>query len=202
MISQSTARCDPTSASKSIWTSEGDVALDSVARDARGGDDAAAARLCAEFVPAVRHYFRRALGDDEAEDATQHVMLQLLASLPGYHEQGTPFRAYVFRVAHNHALDRRAVLAQATSTAPFELDRLREAEGGPPPSEPGERRDSFEALVSLLSASQQRVVRLIYVHDLTPAQAGLVLGRSTDYVRQLHKRARDRLREIVLNQSD
>jgi RNA polymerase sigma-70 factor (ECF subfamily) len=178
------------------------VALDSVARHARAGDDAAAAGLCAEVIPAVRHYFRRALGDDEADDATQHVMLQLLASLPGYHEQGTPFRAYVFRVAHNHALDRRAARAQATSTAPFELDRLREAEDGPPPSEPGERRDSFDALVSLLPASQQRVVRLIYLHDLTSAQAGLVLGRSTGDVRQLHKRARDRLREFVINQSD
>jgi DNA-directed RNA polymerase specialized sigma24 family protein len=46
------------------------------------------------------------------------------------------------------------------------------------------------------------VVRLIYVHDLTPAQAGLVLGRSADDIRHLHKRARDRLREIVISQSD
>jgi RNA polymerase sigma-70 factor (ECF subfamily) len=180
----------------------GDDALDAIARRARAGEVAAAATLCAECMPAVRHYFRRALGDDQADDATQHVMLQLLASLPSYQEQGTPFRAFVFRIAHNHALDCHATQARTVTTEPLELDRLREAEECPGAFGPGERRDSFEELVSLLPASQRRVVRLIYVHDLTPAQAGLVLGRSADDIRHLHKRARDRLREIVISQSD
>jgi RNA polymerase sigma-70 factor (ECF subfamily) len=182
------------------WPAEGD--LDLVARRARAGDPRAAAALCAHCIPQVRRYFRRSLRDDhEAEDATQHVMLQLLASLPGYDERGTPFRAYLFRIAHNHALDRGATRARTVAVAPFELDRLKEAEDRGDAYEPGERRDSFDTLIATLPASQQRVLRLIYVHDLTPSQAGAVLGRSADDVRQMHKRARDRLRELVDTQA-
>jgi hypothetical protein len=46
------------------------------------------------------------------------------------------------------------------------------------------------------------VIRLIHQHDLTPAQAGVVLGRSASCVRQLHKCVRDTLREIVMTQSN
>ena len=167
------------------------------------GEAAAAACLCDACIPVVRQYFRRALhDDDEADDATQHVMLQVLGSLASYKDRGTPFRAFVFRVAHNHALDCHAARARAVATAPYELDRLRETEECPSPYEPGERRDSFDALVSVLPASQRRVVRLIYLQDLTPAQTGRVLGRTAEDVRQLHKRARERLRAIVMSQSD
>jgi RNA polymerase sigma-70 factor (ECF subfamily) len=180
-----------------------DAALDAIARRARAGEDVAAASLCAELTAAVRAYFHRALGnDDEVDDATQHVMLQLVANLPTYDDRGTPFRAFVFRVAHNHALDRRAARMRIVATEPSELDRLREAEESPAAPEAGERRDSFDALVSLLPPTQQRVVRLIYLHDLTPAQAGLVLGRSAEDVRQLHSRARARLRQIVMADSE
>jgi RNA polymerase sigma-70 factor (ECF subfamily) len=177
--------------------------LDAVARRAQGGDASAAAELCERCMPEVRQYFRKSLRDDhEADDATQHVMLQVLASLPGYRERGTPFRAYVFRIAHNYALDRHATQGRAVTTAPDEVNRLREVENPRCDYEARARRDSFDALVSLLPLSQQRVVRLIYLHDLSPAQAGRLLGRSPNDVRRLHKRARDTLRRFVYTQAD
>ena len=66
-----------------------------------------------------------------------------------------------------------------------------------PKSSAGEQRDALRTLIAPLSADQQRVCVLIYMHDLTPALVGAVLGRTESWVRQTHKRARDSLREII-----
>lgn len=181
-----------------------DLELDLIAHRACAGDREATADLCAVCAPWVQRYFRRVLGNaDEAEEATQHVMVQLLGALPGYRQQGTPFRAFVFRLAHNHGQDRRAGHARLRFTDPYELDRTRET---PDLSASGagsaDQRDSLSTLLAPLPAVQQRVVRLLYQHDLTPEQVGRVLGCTAACVRQLHKRARDALREIVALQSN
>jgi RNA polymerase sigma-70 factor (ECF subfamily) len=181
-----------------------DLELDLLAHRAHEGDRQAAAELCAACAPLVQRYFRRVLRDaDEAEEATQHIMVQLLGALPAYHEQGTPFRAFVFRLAHNHGQDRHAGHARLRFTDPYELDRARETPDlGAPGVTSADQRDSLTTLIAPLPPVQQQVVRLIYQHDLTPAQVGRLLGCSAACVRQLHKRARDSLREIVLMQSN
>jgi RNA polymerase sigma-70 factor (ECF subfamily) len=180
-----------------------DLEVDLLAHRAQSGDSAAAAELCAICTPWVRRYFRRVLWNgDEAEEATQHVMVQLLGALPSYREQGTPFRAFVFRLAHNHGQDRHAGRARVRSTDPSELDRARDmADLRPTCADAAEQRDSLSTLIAPLPPIQQQVIRLIYQHDFTPAQVGVVLGRTAACVRQLHKRARDELRDIVLMQS-
>jgi RNA polymerase sigma-70 factor (ECF subfamily) len=180
-----------------------DLELDMLARRAQRGDRTAAAELCCMCVPWVERYFRRVLGDEyEAEEATQHVMVQVLGALPRYREQGTPFRAFVFRLAHNHGQDRHAAHARLRSTDPSELALMREtpdmAAAG---ATSADQRDSLSTLIAPLPPAQQRVIRLIYQHDLTPDQVGRVLGCTAASVRQLHKRARDALREVVDMQS-
>jgi RNA polymerase sigma-70 factor (ECF subfamily) len=180
-----------------------DLEVDLLAHQAQRGERAAAAELCSICAPWVQRYFRRVLGNrQEAEEATQHVMAQLLGALPAYREEGTPFRAFVFRLAHNHGQDRHAARARTRCTDPSELARLRET---PDTTAAGaasaDQRDSLSSLIAPLPPMQQQVIMLIYQHDLTPAQAGRVLGCTAASVRQLHKRARDALREIVLMQS-
>jgi RNA polymerase sigma-70 factor, ECF subfamily len=181
-----------------------DERLNLLAVRARGGDTRAATELCVACSPVITRYFRRTLGsNEEAEDATQHVMVNLLAALPRYRDEGTPFRAFVFRLAHNHGLDRIARRTRMQAMDPHEVVELCEAvDVAPPETSRAEQRDSLDTLVAPLPVAQQQVIRLLYQHDLTPAQAGAVLGRSASCVRQLHKRARDTLREVVLLQSN
>jgi RNA polymerase sigma-70 factor (ECF subfamily) len=183
---------------------DADETLDLLARRASAGDKAAAARLCAAFAPSISRYFRRTLGNaQEAEEATQQVMVNLLAALPRYRDEGTPFRAFVFRLAHNHTVDRLTRRGRLRAMDPQDIARIQEAtDRAPAAPSRAEQRDSLETLIAPLPTAQQQVIRLIYQHDLTPAQAGVVLGRSATCVRQLHKRARDALREIVLMQSN
>jgi RNA polymerase sigma-70 factor, ECF subfamily len=181
-----------------------DAGLDLLAARARAGDKAATTELCAACAPPIRRYFSRALGGpEEAEEATQQVMVNMLGALPRYRGRGSHFRAFVFRIAHNHGLDRIAGRSRLQATDPGEVTRLREATEGyvAEPSQ-SEEREALDVLLAPLPTAQQQVIRLLYQHDLTPAQVGIVLGRSTDCVRQLHKRARDALQEIVMMQSN
>src|SRR4051794_26764826 len=62
-----------------------DRRLDLLAHRTRAGDGAAAAEMCGICVQLLQSYFRRSLRNShEAEEATQHVMLKLLAALPRY----------------------------------------------------------------------------------------------------------------------
>jgi RNA polymerase sigma factor (sigma-70 family) len=72
----------------------------------------------------------------------------------------------------------------------------------PQQPQPAEQRDSLDTQLAPLPTVQQRVIRLLYLHDLSRAQAAAVLGLTPDHVRHLHKRARDMLREIVVLQSN
>jgi RNA polymerase sigma-70 factor (ECF subfamily) len=147
----------------------------------------------------VQRYLRRVLGSsDEAEEATQQVMVQLLGALPSYRQEGVPFRSFVYRLAHNHAQDRQAARVRLRVADPSEMTRMRDSDdSAAAPDSSVEARDALTTLIAPLPALQQQVLRLIYQHDLTPRQVGTVLDCSSACVRQLHKRARDSLREIV-----
>lgn len=180
-----------------------DAEIDRLAGEAKDGDRESAARLCTVLAPALRRYLGRVLAsEDEAEDATQHVLVKMLGALPAYRERGIPFRAFVFRLAHNHALDRIHASERQRATDPQTVALLQEARQQDTASEgPLDARDSIASLLAPLPPSQQHVLLLIHVHDLSPAQVGSILGRSAGDVRQLHKRGRDTLREIVMMQS-
>lgn len=196
-------RARATARARDVRQSDQDHELDDLARRAQAGDPAAATELCSRCGPLLQRYFRRAFGNsDDAEDASQHVMVQLLGALPRYRHQGTPFRAFVFRLARNHAIDRGAVRGRSTALPVDDLDRLQDSAGeSPEPGRGSEQRESLDYLLAPLPEIQQRVIRLIYQHDLTPNQTAAVLGHTPASVRQLHKRARDTLRELVLMQS-
>src|SRR5574341_1591695 len=55
---------------------------------------------------AVFRYFKARVGDPQtAEDLTGELFRRMLTSLPGYRAIGEPFRAWLFRLAHQHMVD-------------------------------------------------------------------------------------------------
>jgi RNA polymerase sigma-70 factor (ECF subfamily) len=176
--------------------------LAQLAEQAQTGEDLARSDLCVRSRSLVERYFRGVLGSrDDVEDATQHVLARMLNALPSYQTQQVPFEAWLLTIARNHMIDRSRSRVRTEAADPWRIKELQETDeprSGPARSE---QEDSIMTLIAPLPRDQQRVIVLIYVHDLTNAQVGEILGKPTPSVRQLHKRARDILREIIEAQS-
>ena len=89
------------------------------------GDQGAFARLYEAHFDRIYRYVYLKIGDrEEAEDMTQQVFLSALRSITSFKYQGTPFTAWLFRIAHNQIVDhfrkktRRPVTLEIDETVP------------------------------------------------------------------------------------
>ena len=131
------------------------------------------------------YVIRRAANRAEAEDVTSEVFRRALENLRGYEWQGTPFVAWLFRIAAN-ALANRWEKAERES-------------GDPPPdvAEPDEqleRRAMVFQLVDRLPDVQRRVIELRYVEEKSLHEVAQELGKTEGAVKQLQRRALENLR--------
>jgi RNA polymerase sigma-70 factor (ECF subfamily) len=161
--------------------SEDDVAA--MVDRARAGDDLAFAELYIRFFDRVNRYLLIALKNpDDALDAAQQVFVKVLEALPGHEPLREPFRAWLFRVVRNHAIDQQRRSRSATAAQDSLIDRtssLLEAGGG----------DDVTSLIASLPQTQQRVLVLRFVYEFTTAEVGEALGSSPDAVRHTQMRA-------------
>ena len=71
-------------------------------RSAQLGDRQAFARLYEMNVDRVYHYLLGRMAEPaDAEDVTAEVFIRAMKALPKYKDQGVPFVALLFRIAHN-----------------------------------------------------------------------------------------------------
>jgi RNA polymerase sigma-70 factor (ECF subfamily) len=165
----------------------------------QAGDPDAFSVLYLRYFDRVYRYLKFLLKDaHEAEDAAQHVFVQVLKALGSYeHRPGQPFRAWLFVVVRHIALREIQKLRRVDLLEPAEMDRRRDL--------PEEQTTNVDALrwlsdndlalfVERLPVSQRQVLMLRYLVDLTPAQIALVLDRSVQDVHVLQHRALSFLR--------
>jgi len=179
-----------------------DAGLDALVLDARAGSGAAFTDLWRRLSPVVAGYVR-GRGVRDAEDVTSEVFLAAFRGLPGFDGDGAAFRRWLFTIAHHRAVDAVRHQARVAGDVPFEAgaDHL-DRRGGAVRSAETEalRRIAGEAALRLvhgLPADQRDVLLLRVVADLSVEEVAVVLERSADAVRQLHRRALVRLRELA-----
>jgi RNA polymerase sigma-70 factor (ECF subfamily) len=164
----------------------------------QAGDKDAFALLYVRYFDRVFSYLRLLLhSSDEAEDATQQVFLKLFGALPSYRPREKPFRAWLFTVVRNLALNQLRANGRLETVDPYELDRRRDA--------PVEEADldalswvsdrELLVLIERLPLAQRQVLTLRYMLDLAPSEIAGVLDRTPGDVRILQHRALGFLRE-------
>ena len=73
---------------------------------AQNGDVTAVGTLYDQHQPHIYRYVWSRVGlDRTAEDLTGEVFARMLANLPNYRSAGTPFRAWLYRIARNLIVD-------------------------------------------------------------------------------------------------
>lgn len=162
-------------------------------------ETAAFAVLYRRYLDRVYAYAFYQLGDHhDAEDATERTFLAALAALPGFRDEGSSFRAWLFRIAHNTVANvHRARSRRRSVPLPDEFDRA--APNADPASlvaRAEEQRRVLRAIAGL-PEDRRQVILLRFVDGLSIREIGEVLDRSAGAVRVLQHRALRDLGELL-----
>jgi RNA polymerase sigma-70 factor (ECF subfamily) len=157
---------------------------------AKEGDREAFDELYRLHVDAIYRYLHIRVGDShDAEDLTTQTFLKMLESIGRYNRRSVPFGAWLFRIAHNLAMDH------------FRASRRWQPEQDVP-EPPGTEEPSAEAaamhkigrqsmlrLIEGLSLDQQQVLTLKFVFNFANAEVATILGKSPGAIKSLQHRA-------------
>jgi RNA polymerase sigma-70 factor (ECF subfamily) len=163
----------------------------------QAGDRSGFSELYLRYFDRVYGYLRLMVRDrHEAEDLAQTVFIRAMEALPTYQRRRQPFRAWLFVIARNTALDHLAKHHRVELTEPEQLDRRREAVAELGGIEPLEWITDRELLMFIehLPLLQRQVLVARYMLELRTTEAAEVLGTSPDAVRSAQKRAMHALR--------
>ena len=170
-----------------------DATLDDLAVAATDGDVEAVGRLYDGLVgPVYRYVAVRVRRREDAEDLTQVVFERIVGALPRYRHNGSPFKAWAFRIARNAVIDHQRRLRP---TEPLgDLSELTDGIGLEALSLRKEEVRELRAAVARLTPDQREALVLRYAAGLTAEEAAQVMGRRAGTIRGLTFRAIEALR--------
>jgi RNA polymerase sigma-70 factor (ECF subfamily) len=169
-----------------------------VKRIQNGGDGEAFSELYRLYFDRVYGYMRLVLRDQhEAEDAAQQVFINVLNGIGDYVPR-RPFRAWLFTIVRNLALNRVRDLGRVDVLDPEAVDREAQPAEREQPELPSldwiSDRDLL-MLINRLPTSQRQVLTMRYLLDLNAGEIAEVMERTPEDVRMLQHRAHRFLRE-------
>ena len=141
---------------------------------------------------------RRVASRAEAEDVTSETFRKALAGLPKFEWRGTPFIAWLYRIAANEIADRRAAEVREARTGGSRATPVAETAVEPTVEhdlEEARRRSCVERSIDDLPSDQRRVVLLRFFEERSIREVARELARSEGAVKQLQLRALENLRE-------
>src|ERR687886_285997 len=157
---------------------------------AQQGDRAALEELYLIHFDRIYSYLHMTVGNrHDAEDLTTQTFLKMLESIGKFRWGSAPFSAWLFRIAHNLAMDhfRAARRWQPEEEVPEpEADEATSAETGA--LESIGRRSMLE-LIDDLSTEQQQVLTLKFVLNFPNGEVATILGKTEGAIKSLQHRA-------------
>lgn len=173
-------------------------------RQAQSGDEAAFGELYDLHAQAVYRFLLGNLGTpQEAEDLTTEVFLRVWKALPDYEESGSPFGAFVFRIARNRLIDRYRFLGRQDPEVSIEETGLEEFLPDPDQEIP-DLQDYYllhEALQSVRD-DYREVLILRFLNDFSVEEIAEIMDRSAGAVRVLQHRALNAVRKVLVRSGD
>jgi RNA polymerase sigma-70 factor (ECF subfamily) len=138
----------------------------------------------------IYSYLHMSVGNrHDAEDLTTQVFVKMLESFGKFRWRSAPFSAWLFRIAHNLAMDH------------FRANKRWQPEEEVPEPDPGEgsaaEEEAFESigrqsmmeLIQNLSHEQQQVLTLKFVFNFSNAEAATILDKTEGAIKSLQHRA-------------
>lgn len=164
---------------------------------AREYDTQALAEIYDRYAEPIYRYLYRYLGNAElAEDLTSEVFVRLLQVLGTPRAPRDQIRGWLYRVAHNLAMDWFRQQAKESSLA---LDEELVAGGDSPSTrlEEDQHQQRLREAIRQLTPGQQQVIVLRFVEGLKLGEIGQLLSKSEGSVKLIQYRAMRRLRKLL-----
>jgi RNA polymerase sigma-70 factor (ECF subfamily) len=164
---------------------------------AQEGEDAAVGELYDRYREQVFQYLYYRVGESQtAEDLTAEVFVRAMEALPRYRPRGRPFRAWLFQIARNPAVDH---YRQAGRRRHVALSDGIPHHGATPEESVESRLTSARLYRALqtLKDSQREVIVLRFVVELPIAEVAGALGKTEDAVKGLQRRGLKALRQTL-----
>src|SRR6266487_302526 len=125
----------------------------------------------------------------DAEDLTTQTFLKMLESIGKFRQGAAPFSAWLFRIAHNLAMDHFRAHRRWQPE-----EEVPEPAGSEEPSAEVEAiqeigRQSMLELIDSLSHEQQQVLTLKFVFNFPNADVATILGKTEGAIKSLQHRA-------------
>jgi RNA polymerase sigma-70 factor, ECF subfamily len=138
----------------------------------------------------IYSYLHMSVGNrHDAEDLTTQTFVKMLESIGKFRWRSAPFSAWLFRIAHNLAMDH------------FRANRRWQPEEDVPEPDPGEQsaaeqealesigRQSMLEMIERLSHEQKQVLTLKFVFNFSNAEAATILDKTEGAIKSLQHRA-------------
>jgi RNA polymerase sigma-70 factor (ECF subfamily) len=165
---------------------------------AQRGEVNAIGRLYDRHRESIFRYLWLRLDDRQlAEDLTGDVFMRMLAALPRYRVQGLPFRAWLYRIAHNLLVDYfRKMNRQAT--VPLDAVEKQGTEDDPDRTiEQTLLSERLQVALMRLEPTQCEVVILRFLAGLSLQETALTLGKTEAAIKALQHRGLSGLRRAL-----
>jgi RNA polymerase sigma-70 factor (ECF subfamily) len=165
---------------------------------AQDGDREALEELYLLHFDRIYSYLHLSVGNrHDAEDLTTQTFLKMLEAIGRFRWQSVPFSAWLFRIAHNLAIDHFRARRRVQSE-----DEVPEVPGQEETSAEQQAMDSLGqagmlTLIARLSPEQRQVLTLKFLFGFANAEVAGILGKTEGAVKSLQHRALATLQKHV-----
>jgi RNA polymerase sigma-70 factor (ECF subfamily) len=168
---------------------------------AQKGDREALEELYLVHFDRIYSYLQLTVGNRyDAEDLTNQTFVKMLESIERFQWRKVPISAWLFRIAHNLAMDhfrsrRRWQPEEEVPEPPGEEEPSAELEAMQVIG-----RESMLKLIDRLSPEQQQVLTLKFVFNLPNAEVAAILDKTEGAIKSLQHRALVSLQKQIAGQ--
>jgi RNA polymerase sigma-70 factor (ECF subfamily) len=165
---------------------------------AQQGDREALEELYLIHFDRIYSYLHMSVGNrHDAEDLTTQTFLKMLEAIGKFRFQAAPFSAWLFRIAHNLAMDHFRASRRWQPEEEVPEPRGSEQASAEEEALHSIGRKSMLELIDGLSHEQQQVLTLKFVFNFSNGEAATILDKSEGAVKSLQHRALASLQKQV-----
>lgn len=160
-------------------------------------DREAFGELYLRYVDRIYNYIYYRVGNvEDAEDLTARAFHKAMNHIATYEDRGVPFSAWLYRIARNIVVNWHRDNGKRHMVALDDIVQWHVGEGSPEGLiQQTEHEAHLVAAVRRLPEDRQELLVLKYLHQMSNAEIGEVLGRTEGAVKSLYHRTLQALRD-------